>query len=172
MLSMHISLMVLIDFSDLSFGMVLLHLFTFNPAWLPARRTSSPLTVLFDGHCAVCHGFVRFALAEDRHAALAFAPLGGDTFRARLPHDDCARLPDSLTVLTDDGRLLTRSAAVRRTLAALGGLWRVAAIFLALIPRPLADAAYDMIARHRRRLGTPGEACPLLPSALRTRMLP
>jgi hypothetical protein len=33
-LAMHLGLMVLIDFADLSLGMVMLHLFTFDPAWL------------------------------------------------------------------------------------------------------------------------------------------
>lgn len=32
MLTLHLSLMVFIDFADLSFGMVILHLFTFDPA--------------------------------------------------------------------------------------------------------------------------------------------
>lgn len=35
MLAFHLSLMVFIDFADLSFGMVILHLFTFDPRWAP-----------------------------------------------------------------------------------------------------------------------------------------
>ncbi|HYE61099.1 MAG TPA: DCC1-like thiol-disulfide oxidoreductase family protein [Phycisphaerales bacterium] len=171
MLMMHVSLMVLIDFADLSFGMVLLHLFTFNPAWIPARRGGRPLEVFFDGHCGLCHGFVRFALAEDRRGGLVFAPLDGETFRDRVSSAG-ATLPDSLTVLGDDGQLLARSAAVGRVLGALGGLWRVASVVLAAVPRPIADAAYDIVARNRRRLGRPEEACPLLPPGLRARMLP
>jgi len=37
MLAMHRSLTPLIDFADLSFGMVMLHLFTFDPAWVRPR---------------------------------------------------------------------------------------------------------------------------------------
>ncbi|MCU0696677.1 MAG: hypothetical protein MUC96_09125 [Myxococcaceae bacterium] len=37
MLALHVGLVVLIDFADLSLGMVLLHLFTFDPRWLPRR---------------------------------------------------------------------------------------------------------------------------------------
>jgi hypothetical protein len=33
-LGMHVGLVALIDFADLSLGMVMLHLFTFDPAWL------------------------------------------------------------------------------------------------------------------------------------------
>jgi hypothetical protein len=34
MLAMHLTLMILIDFPDLSQGMILLHAFTFDPAWM------------------------------------------------------------------------------------------------------------------------------------------
>jgi len=42
MVGMHLALIALIDFADLSLGMVILHLFTFDPAWVrgppPLRR--------------------------------------------------------------------------------------------------------------------------------------
>src|SRR5262249_41766436 len=37
LLAMHLGLIVLIDFADLSLGMVMLHLFTFDPAWVTSR---------------------------------------------------------------------------------------------------------------------------------------
>ena len=37
MLLMHIGLMVVVDFVDLSLGMIMLHLFTFDPAWVRSR---------------------------------------------------------------------------------------------------------------------------------------
>ncbi len=55
----------------------------------------------------------------------------------------------------------------------LGGVWRLLAIALSILPRPLADAGYDLIAAVRLRLApTPDEACPLLPPRLRTRFDP
>jgi hypothetical protein len=41
MLGMHLSLMALIDFADLSFGMVMLHAFTFDPSWIRGRRQAA-----------------------------------------------------------------------------------------------------------------------------------
>jgi hypothetical protein len=38
MLCLHLGLLLLISFPDLTAGMVLLHLFTFNPAWLRGER--------------------------------------------------------------------------------------------------------------------------------------
>jgi len=42
MVGMHLSLMVLIDFADLSTGMVMVHLFTFDPGWIAAWRAKLP----------------------------------------------------------------------------------------------------------------------------------
>jgi hypothetical protein len=49
MLLMHLGLMVLIDFADLSFMMVILHLFTFDPAWVPRRAPATTDEVFYDG---------------------------------------------------------------------------------------------------------------------------
>ncbi|MFY9345262.1 MAG: hypothetical protein WAT39_22420 [Planctomycetota bacterium] len=48
MLLMHGGLVMLIDFADLSVGMVMLHLFTFDPAWLRWHR--QPATFAADWH--------------------------------------------------------------------------------------------------------------------------
>lgn len=39
--ALHLGLLVLIDFADLTFGMVLLHLFTFDPAWIRSALQAS-----------------------------------------------------------------------------------------------------------------------------------
>jgi predicted DCC family thiol-disulfide oxidoreductase YuxK len=48
--------------------------------------------------------------------------------------------------------LLVRSSAVLRVLRYLGGPWRLLAWLGGLLPRPLRDRAYDVIARHRHTL--------------------
>lgn len=41
--ALHLGLLVLVDFADLTFGMILLHLFTFDPAWIrSAVQASTP----------------------------------------------------------------------------------------------------------------------------------
>jgi predicted DCC family thiol-disulfide oxidoreductase YuxK len=171
MLLMHLGLIVLIDFADLSLGMVMLHLFTFDPAWVRPRPASGPDTLFYDGNCGLCHRAVRFVLAEDRDGtAFRFAPLGGEAFRAAVPEAERARLPDSFVIHTAGGAVLTRSAAVRYVLQRLGGLWRVLAGLAGLVPARLLDRLYDGVARVRLRLfAKPAEACPLLPKHLRER---
>lgn len=173
MLVLHLSLIGLIDFADLSLGMVMLHLFTFDPAWIPRRSPGVVETLFYDGACGLCHRAVRFLLAEDPDGiAFRFAPLGSDTFVAHVPEAERARLPDSLVLLTVDGRVLTRSAAVRHLMERLGGIWRALAAALHVVPAAAQDATYDAIARLRHRLfARPKDACPLLPPHLRARFL-
>ena len=157
MLLMHLGLMVLIDFADLSFGMVILHLFTFDPAWVPRLAPATTDRVLYDGSCGLCHRSVRFLIAEDTAGtSFVYVPQegGGST----------------VIIETADGRTLTKTAAVIHLMHRLGGMWRVLAIPFALIPRPLRDAAYDLVARVRYRVfGKTKEACPMLPPDLRSR---
>ena len=35
---MHVAIIAVINFTDLSLGMLMIHLFTFDPEWLPARQ--------------------------------------------------------------------------------------------------------------------------------------
>src|SRR5262249_20173935 len=76
MLLMHLGLMTVISFADLSMGMVMLHLFTFNPAWIAPLRSAATETIFYDGGCGLCHRTVRFVLSEDASGCtFNFAPL-------------------------------------------------------------------------------------------------
>jgi hypothetical protein len=46
-LGLHVGLIVLIDFADLSLGMIMLHLFTFDPAWVRRGRSAHRARQLF-----------------------------------------------------------------------------------------------------------------------------
>lgn len=131
-------------------------------------------TLYYDGSCGLCHRAVRFVLARDADGArFRYAPLGGATFRRRVPPHEAARLPDSLVVQDAAGRLRVRSDAALHVLRRLGGAWAPLAAALRLVPRPLCDWAYDRVARARRRLyAAPAEACPLVPPELRARFDP
>jgi predicted DCC family thiol-disulfide oxidoreductase YuxK len=173
MLLMHLSLIALIDFADLSLGMVIIHLFTFDPGWIrPAGAGTERL--FYDGHCGLCQRSVRLILAEDGTAsAFRFAPLQGETFQALIPAKEREALPLSMVVQTEKGTLLTRSSGVLHILRRLGGVWRLLAGLLVLLPASLRDRLYDSVARIRHRLFTPpAELCPLMPPSLRARFDP
>jgi predicted DCC family thiol-disulfide oxidoreductase YuxK len=90
-----------------------------------------------------------------------------------VPGDVRASLPDSLVLRTADGRLLARSAAVGEGLRLVGGAGRALAAVMRVVPVPLADGVYDVVARARTLLfRKPASACPVVPAERRARFLP
>ena len=134
----------------------------------------TPITVFYDGHCGLCHGVVRFLIARDPTGEkFDFAPLQGDYCATTITQSDRQRLPDSLVVRTDEGRLLVKSDAVLYVLKRIGGAWRAIGIILGILPTSLTDLGYDGVARMRRRLfSTPANTCPLVPANLQKRFRP
>jgi predicted DCC family thiol-disulfide oxidoreductase YuxK len=130
--------------------------------------------LFYDGHCALCHGAVKFVLKHDRSGrAFRFAPLQGETFQARVPERARRDLPDSIVVHTSEGELLVRSDAFLHILRRLGGGWRLLAGIAGVIPRSLRDLVYNFIARVRYRVfGTRVNLCPIVPPAMRSRFDP
>jgi len=171
MAAVHLGRVVVVDSAGLSAGMAIVHLFTFDPRWVPARWSERRDRFFYDGTCGLCHRAARFVLSEDvPGTAFTFAPLQGDTFAATVASEQRAALPDSVVVSTEAGELLARSDAVIYVLQRLGGLWRVIAAGLLLAPSGLRNAAYDFVARIRHRLfAREANACPLVPADLRSR---
>jgi predicted DCC family thiol-disulfide oxidoreductase YuxK len=145
----------------------------YSLACMPLAETQ-PETIFYDGHCALCHGTVKFVLRRDcSGAAFRFAPLQGETFQQRVPAAQRQSVPDSIVVLTHTGSLLVRSDAIVHILRRLGGGWRPMAGILAAIPRALRDAGYNFIARIRYRVfGKRDDLCPVVPPELRARFDP
>jgi predicted DCC family thiol-disulfide oxidoreductase YuxK len=111
---------------------------------------SDPAIVLFDGVCNLCQGTVGFLLPRDRRGRLRFASLQSDTGRRLLAEHGLDRAAPDSVVLVEDGRAWVKSSAALRIARHLGGAWRLFALFR-VVPRPLRDWAYDVIARNRLR---------------------
>lgn len=129
---------------------------------------STPI-VFFDGVCGLCNSTVDFVLRRDPEGRLRFAPLQGETAAALLPAADRETL-DSL-VFWDRGQLHRRSSAVVRILWQLGPFWRVVGSLLWVIPLPLRNAGYRLVAKLRYRLFGKKETCRLPTPAERSRVL-
>jgi len=152
---MHLGILLLVNFADLTVGMLMVHLFTFNPNWIKPDPIKEKLFVLYDGSCGFCHGFIKFILSENKNAFnFRFSPL----------QDKQAN-----TIVVKEGEIvLTKSQAVIRVLKSLGGYWKVLGFIISFIPTRLCDAVYSLIARVRHRLfRKPEGACPVMPKDLR-----
>ena len=156
--------------ATLGHGLFLLVLF--QPRWIPARgRAGDPDVMFYDGQCGLCHMCVRLILAEDREGAFIFAPLRGELYHQVFSPEQQRRLPDAVLVPLKNGRVLARSAAALYALTRLGGLWRLIAEGVLILPRPLTDLVYKGVARSRHILfKRPKQDCPLVPPRLARRM--
>jgi predicted DCC family thiol-disulfide oxidoreductase YuxK len=134
--------------------------------------SAAPATILFDGVCNLCNGFVQFVIRHDARGHFRFAALQSDAGRALLAaHGQAARAtadPDSV-VLIEDGRAYTHSAAVLRIARHLDG-WRWLGLGRVL-PAALRDAIYRWVARHRYRWFGRQESCWLPTPELKARFL-
>lgn len=116
------------------------------------------MIVVFDSQCLLCNSWVRFLLPRDRSRQIQFASMQGATGQALLKK---AGLPvDNLdTLLVVDGeRSWRHTAAILRVLHTLGGGWRALWVFW-LVPAPLRDTLYRVVARNRYRLFGRSDHC-------------
>jgi predicted DCC family thiol-disulfide oxidoreductase YuxK len=110
--------------------------------------------VFYDGVCHLCNRTVQFLLRIDRDRLLSFALLQGETAkqlrrRRRTPRNLKTMLfVESLG--TDRERISTHSTGVLRILARIGGFWRIVS-WLRVVPPPVRDFVYRIIARYRYR---------------------
>lgn len=127
--------------------------------------------VLFDGECAFCAASVQFVLRRDPGGLFRFAPL-----QSALGRDLCARhgvdpeALDTFVLVTRDGAFV-RSDAALAVARELGAPWRVLAALGRLVPRPLRDWAYGVVARNRYRWFGRRDACLVPPDDARSRFL-
>ncbi|NDE15271.1 DUF393 domain-containing protein [bacterium] len=121
------------------------------------------LVVYFDGVCNLCNRFVDFLVRIDRARVLRYAPIQGETARARGIYDAAREpVPGSIVVQRDvaeqDGERWTESDAVIRIFTHVGGIWSAAAI-LRVVPRTLRNAVYRTVARNRYRIFGRRDTC-------------
>jgi predicted DCC family thiol-disulfide oxidoreductase YuxK len=132
-------------------------------------RDDAPI-IYFDGVCGLCNRSVDRVMAWDREQVFRFAPLQGETAAARLSPEDTRNL-DSLVVQVD-GKTYHRSSAVVRILWRLGGVAGLFGTLLWLIPRPLRDLGYRVVATNRYRMFGKKETCRMPTPEERARFLP
>jgi predicted DCC family thiol-disulfide oxidoreductase YuxK len=136
---------------------------------VPAFEDGRPL-VVFDGDCVLCSRSMRLLARADRRQLFrmtpAQQPLGQGLYaHLGLPTDRY----DTYLVLVG-GHIHQRSDAIIAIARLLPWPWRIGSV-LALVPRRLRDAIYDLVARNRYRLFGRRPACGLADPALSDRLL-
>ena len=141
------------------------------------KRTIRPILpdghrpiVFFDGVCVMCNRFVDLMIRLDPKARLMLAPLQGETARQYLPP-----LPQNHREWTiyflDDIGLCDRSEAFIRICWRLKN-WVSIFSIIKLIPTPIRDAVYNLIARNRYQVFGKLEQCRIPTPEEQARFLP
>lgn len=132
-------------------------------------KSSPQNIILFDGVCNLCHGVVKWVIANDPSMNFKFLPLQELDRIEELPdvsdvlldkikeahngqnQNDQSSDQDWHTVmLLEDGVLYEKSTAVLRICLRLSGLYPVLYTYV-LIPKGLRDWIYDVVAENRYR---------------------
>src|SRR5690606_13064426 len=134
------------------------------------RKETGNKIILFDGVCNLCNGLVQFVIKRDKDAIFTFGSLQsveGQTLLKEndLPTDDF----DSFVYLRDQ-KIQRKSTGALYVRKDLGGVWSLLFAFI-IIPAPIRDFLYGLIAKNRYSVFGRREACMLPTPDLQKRFL-
>jgi predicted DCC family thiol-disulfide oxidoreductase YuxK len=137
------------------------------------------LLVVYDGHCALCNGWVRWLLPRDHRDRLRFvaseSPKVAGLLARHVEVLESDGAPGTVLVfrnpLEDGEQMLTRFTAALALLRELPRPWPAVAATLGWIPSFLSDPLYRLVARWRYRIWGRLESCPVPTAEERSRFL-
>lgn len=133
---------------------------------------TGPPILLFDGVCNLCDASVQFVMRHDPDERFRFASLQSEVAR---PYLDRAGLDAdylaSLVLVDEAGRVHVGSDAALGVGRRLRAPWWHLAAAGAIVPKPVREAVYRLVAKHRYRVFGQKEACRIPTPAERARFL-
>ncbi|MGX5609009.1 thiol-disulfide oxidoreductase DCC family protein [Bacillus cereus] len=125
--------------------------------------------VLFDGECNVCDRSVQFIIKRDPIGLFKFASLQSDIGKELLNKYNAPNDLSSLVLIENNNCYLKSSAALRVS-RNLKGAWKLL-YFLLVVPKPLRDYLYSVIAKNRYKWFGKKDSCMLPSPEIRKRFL-
>ena len=104
--------------------------------------------ILFDGVCNLCNGSVQFIINRDPSSIFRFAPLQSETGKKLISRFDLSNRKLDSIILIENNNYYLKSTAALKIVQSLGALWPLLSL-LRLVPRPIRDYIYDIVARNR-----------------------
>lgn len=126
--------------------------------------------IVFDGVCVLCNAWVKFTLRFDKqekfHFVIAQSDLGEEIYRSLdLKSDDY----DSFIVVIE-GEIHTKLDGVFALFTTLGFPWKILSLGR-ILPLPLKNLLYDLVAKNRYRLFGKRDTCMIPTPKIRARFL-
>jgi len=126
--------------------------------------------VLFDGTCAFCERSVIFIANRDPEAYFRFGASQSTAAERELAPFGISRETARSIILIEDGRVFLRSTAALRIASRLTFPWSLLKVLL-VVPVPIRDGVYRVVAAVRHRIAGRSNACDIPPPEIRARML-
>ena len=121
--------------------------------------------VIYDGECGLCSNFVKMLAAVNKNPKLFITDFSSEWTRNHLKIENHV---DSVLFVTATKRY-SYSDAVIHLLAAANPVFKPLYL-MKVIPKPLRDALYKMVARHRKKI-LPAPGCTVPSSKERSMFL-
>lgn len=118
--------------------------------------------MIIDGVCNLCERSAQFVIKRDKKGVFRFGSFQSAATQELLRARGLSFPSMDSFVLLAGPRHYTRSDAALRVCRRLDGLWPILSVFL-IVPRPIRDAVYNMVARNRYKWFGKKEAC-LIPT--------
>lgn len=130
--------------------------------YVPRRLEQQEAILFFDGVCNLCDGFVGFVADWDSRERVKFGAIQrhSELMRYLGAGQYAEGGPEALStmVLVQGSNVFVRSDAALRTIAMLDSPVRLLAVFHVL-PGPLRDAGYKLVAKYRYAIFGQSETC-------------
>ena len=143
-----------------AFGAVM-YTFLVVPSSIEAKAGVESL-LFFDGVCNLCDGFVGFVADHDSGKRIKFGAIQRHkdlmAFHGAGAYAEGGEEALSTVVLVQGGAVYTRSDAALRVFALLDPPTRYVAAFH-LLPKPVRDAGYKLVAKYRYKMFGQVESC-------------
>ncbi|MBN6889495.1 putative DCC family thiol-disulfide oxidoreductase YuxK [Cytobacillus horneckiae] len=115
--------------------------------------------ILFDGVCNFCDRSVQFIIKRDHQAVFQFASLQSESGKKLLKKHGVPEDTDSF-IFVDGEKYYDRSSAALHVFKHLPGGWKLL-YGLIVLPKPIRDAFYQLIAKNRYKWFGRKESCML-----------
>jgi predicted DCC family thiol-disulfide oxidoreductase YuxK len=106
--------------------------------------------IVFNGDCALCSGWVQFALKHDKTQSYRFLAAQSKLGAAIYRHYGLSPTDYESNILIKNGTALFKAEGTLQMIAGLGLPWSLINVFRVL-PKPWLDAGYELLARNRIR---------------------
>jgi predicted DCC family thiol-disulfide oxidoreductase YuxK len=114
--------------------------------------------IVFDGACNWCNAWINFTIDHDPQGKFKLGMLQSEHAKQILQELQLSTEDFETFLLLEQTRIFTKSTAALKIAKHLSGLWPLLYLFI-VVPRPLRDAIYDFVARHRYKWMGKAETC-------------